>query len=167
MEPLADVGATVRIAAVPAAGDSSPWNDRLIAHFTRLGTSPSGAERLVESSDAVLASLRQAIKNGRWAPALELIRVAEPAFMLAGRWGAWASILKMGLTAARNLGDRRAEGWVLHEQGVRAMALGHFDEAYERLTQALVIRLDAGAAEDVERTRSQLVGLMAQRAAAG
>lgn len=72
----------------------------------------------------------------------------------------------MGLQAARALGDREGQAWVLHEQGVRAVALGHFDEADELLSQALAVRTELGAWDEAGWTRSQLEQLAARRGAA-
>ena len=159
----------LRLAA--AGGSSAPGShaltDRLVHHFIRLGAAPDGAERLVESSEAVLNTLRLALEHGRFRPALDLVRVVEPAFLLAGRWGAWASSLEIGLVAARRLGDARAEGWVLHEQGVRAMAVGSFTEAGDLLSRALAIRVADGEPAEAEMTRSQLDRLRALGGAAG
>lgn len=145
----------------------SPWIDKLVAHFVRLGESPEGAFRLVESSDAVVSTLRQAVDHGHWEAALDLVRVAEPAFALGARWGAWASTLDMGLLAARALGDTRVEARLLHEKGVRAMALAHFDEADEALSQALASRTALGSEDEIGCTRSQLAQLRALTRAAG
>ena len=126
-----------------------------------------GGERLVESSDAVLTTLRQAVEGGHWPGALELARVAEPAFEMGAHRGAWASALEMGLVAARAVGDRSAEGWALHEQGVRAIAIGSFDEAGELLSRALAIRTDVDDEEAAQQTRSQLARLTAITATTG
>ena len=78
-----------------------------------------------------------------------------------------ASALEMGLVAARAVGDRSAEGWALHEQGVRAIAIGSFDEAGELLSRALAIRTDVDDEEAAQQTRSQLARLTAITATTG
>ncbi len=55
----------------------------------------------------------------------------------------------------------------LHEQGVRAIALGSFDEAGELLSRALAIRTDVGDEEAAQQTRSQLAHLTALTATTG
>lgn len=157
-----------RTATPPAQGASAnAFIERLVAHFVGLGRGPGGAERLVESSDAVLTTLRKAADSAQWQPVLDLVRVAEPAFKHGARWGAWASTLDLGLQAARLLGERTAEAWVLHEQGVRFMALGDHDQAEKLLSQALAIRTELCADDEAERTRFQLAQVTLLKTAAG
>jgi hypothetical protein len=154
----------VRPAAEPGPARREPssdtWNDRLLVHFLRLADRPDGAQRLLASADAVRSTIEQAAANGRYAEAVELARVAEPAFLSGARWGAWASVLGSALDAARAAGDRSAEGWALHQLGVRAKALGQPDKARELLADALAVRDEAGDAEAAAVTRSQLAEIM-------
>lgn len=147
----------------PRGGSPAPspdsWNDRLLVHFLNLGRRPDGAEKLLASADAVRTTVEQAVANGRYAEAIELAHVAEPVFIGGARWGAWASVLGSALEAARALGDLSAEGWALHQLGVRAAALGQPDKARELLSEALTARAEAGDDEAAALTRSQLAQL--------
>jgi hypothetical protein len=134
----------------------NPLLERTLNHFIRLGCGPDGPKRLVQSADAVLTILRKAAEAECWPGVLELARTAEPALALSGRWGAWGAVLEFALSASRALGDRQAEGWALHQLGVRALALGDEVTARSLLSQALVIRSEEGPAEAADVTASQL-----------
>lgn len=142
--------------ATPSAPSPSPWLDRLTDHFVRTGAGPDGACRLAQSKDAVLSTARQLADAGRWADVLRLVRVAEPAFAANAWWGAWKSALYLALDAARNLGDKKVEGWALHQLGVRSLGLQDESAARELLGEALEVREAAGEREAAEVTRSQL-----------
>jgi hypothetical protein len=152
-EPMPVVAAA---APSTSAATPSPWLDRLVEHFVRTGSGPDGACRLAQSKDAVLSTARQLADAGRWADVLRLVRVAEPAFAANAWWGAWKSALCLALDAARNLGDRRVEGWALHQLGVRSLGLEDESTARDLLEEALQAREEAGDREAAEVTRSQL-----------
>ncbi|HEX2042443.1 MAG TPA: hypothetical protein VHF24_07370 [Acidimicrobiales bacterium] len=152
-EPMPVVTAAAPPTAPPAP---SPWLDRLAEHFVRTGSGPDGSCRLAQSKDAVLSTARQLADAGRWADVLRLVRVAEPAFAANAWWGAWKSALCLALDAARNLGDRRVEGWALHQLGVRSLGLEDESTARDLLEEALQAREEAGDREAAEVTRSQL-----------
>jgi hypothetical protein len=155
---------SVRASGAPAPAPTPAVTARLAAHFLQQGLRPDGHERVLASSDAVLRTMRQAIDAGYLDLALELIRVAEPAFALGARWAAWGETLELAVTAAVAKGDRAAQGWARHQQGIRAMALGDQEEARAHLTHALAIRCALGALEDVELTAQQLALLPAPAA---
>ncbi len=142
--------------ATPSAPSPSPWLDRLVEHFVRTGSGPDGACRLAQSKDAVLSTARQLADAGRWADVLRLARVAEPAFATNAWWGAWKSTLCLALDAARHLGDKKVEGWALHQLGVRSLGLEDESAARDLLGAALEVREAAGEREAAEVTRSQL-----------
>jgi hypothetical protein len=134
----------------------SPWLDRLVEHFVRTGAGPDGACRLAQSKDAVLSTAHQLAEAGRWADVLRLVRVAEPAFAANAWWGAWKTTLCLALDAARILGDRKVEGWALHQLGVRSLSLQDESTARELLGAALEVRESIGEHEAAELTRTQL-----------
>lgn len=149
-------GSPAAAAAVPSPGGPSPWLDRLVEHFVKMGTAPDGVSRIVESTDAILSTARQLADAGRWTDVLRLVRVAESAFAFSGRWGAWRTALGLALDAARNLGDRHEEGWALHQLGVRSLGLQEEAAARDLLGAALEVREAAGEHEAAELTRTQL-----------
>ena len=143
-------------AAPPAASAPSPWLDRLVEHFVRTGAGPDGACRLAQSKDAVLSTAHQLAESGRWADVLRLVRVAEPAFAANAWWGAWKTALCLALDAARVMGDRKVEGWALHQLGVRSLSLQDQSAARELLGAALEVRESIGEQEAADVTRTQL-----------
>src|SRR5262249_42938857 len=64
--------------------------------------------------------------------------------VVSARWGAWELALEGCLGAAKALGDRSVEAWVLHEMGTRAVCLGDERTARRLLTQAAALREAAG-----------------------
>lgn len=144
-------------AFAPAAAPApSPWLDRLVEHFVRTGVGPDGACRLAQSKDAVLSTAHQLAEAGRWADVLRLVRVAEPAFAANAWWGAWKTALCLALDASRVIGDKKVEGWALHQLGVRSLSLQDESTARELLGAALEVRESIGEQEAAEVTRSQL-----------
>ncbi len=133
--------------------------DPLFDHFVALARTPGSRERILASGEAIRAVIRQGLERGCWARVLELARAVEHHLVEGARWGAWETVLDAALVAARALGDRSSEGWVLHQKGVRAMALG--DPGYARavLSDALAVRCEVGEGAPVAATRSQLAVL--------
>ena len=126
--------------------------DGLLTELAREGA----ALRFPEDSGAVLTLLEHGERAGRWEEMLSLARVADPGVTSAGRIGAWGMIGDHALTAARQLGDRRSEGWALHQLGSRALVLGERDTASTMLGQALELREQLGDADEIEVTRHNL-----------
>jgi len=121
--------------------DLNPWVNRAITYFT------SWAERhrrnpntLLEDSEALLRVQQHAIEMRRWGEGLRLGQLLECALVVGARWGAWTITLERCLAAAKAMGDRAAEAWVLHESGTRALCLGEPATARRLLNQALSLR---------------------------
>lgn len=152
-----------RLHGSPARPGRSPALvlERLLEHFVRVGDSPGGREVLVENAGAVLSTIRRAREAGCWESALTLARVAEPAFAASARWGAWSSLLELALEASQAVGDRSAEGWALHQLGVRALALNDVERARHLLGEALAVRCHCGDHEAAEMTHYQLARVAA------
>jgi len=149
------------VGPVGVAAGAEAWLQPLLAHFIALGRGPEGHTCLRASRDAVVTTIRQAIDAGCNPTALELIRVAEPAFATPGTWGPWGQVLELAVGAARDIGDAPTEGWALHQLGIREWAGGHTDRARELLSQALAVRTQAGDPEAAAATRAQLDRLLA------
>ena len=111
------------------------------------------------SVDSIVIALGQGVSQRRWLRVLDLVRAVEPHVVEGGRWGAWEAALDAALAAARALGDRSAEGWALHQLGIRAMALGDDDRARTLLSDALAVRSGAGEIAQAAVTESQLATL--------
>jgi len=137
--------------------DLTPWNERALAHFaTWAEEQRHSTERVIEEADAILGVLQRSAQEGRWAGALRLGRVVEGPLAVRGHWGAWAETLERELEAARQLGDRAAEAWSLHQSGTRALCLEESATARADLTEALRLRESVGDWEGAAVTRHNL-----------
>src|SRR5215203_38329 len=137
--------------------DLTPWNERALAHFaTWAEEQRHSPERVLQEADAILGVLQRSAQEGRWAGALRLGRVVEGPLAVRGHWGAWAETLERELEAARQLGDRAAEAWCLHQSGTRALCLEDTPTARVDLTEALRLRESLGDREGAAVTRHNL-----------
>lgn len=137
--------------------DLSPWNERALAHFATWAEEQRHApDRVLEEADAILGVLQQAAQEGRWEGTLRLGRVVEGPLAVSGHWGAWAETLERELEAARQLGNRAAEAWSLHQSGTRALCLEDAPTAHADLTEALRLRESLGDEEGAAVTRHNL-----------
>jgi hypothetical protein len=143
--------------ALRAEWDLTPWHERALAHFATWAEEQRQApDRVLEVADAIIGVLRQAAQEGRWQAALRLGRAVEGALAVRGRWGAWAQTLEWELEAARQLEDRAAEAWSLHQSGTRALCLEDTSTARVDLTEALRLRESLGDWEGAAITRHNL-----------
>ena len=125
--------------------DLTPWNERALVHFATWAEEQRHApERVIEEADAILGVLQRSAQEGRWARTLRLGRVVEGPLAVRGHWGAWAETLEWELEAARQLGDRAAKAWSLHQSGTRALCLEDAPTARADLTEALRLRESLG-----------------------
>src|SRR5215212_1348949 len=137
--------------------DLTPWNERALAHFASWAKEQRHApDRVLEEADAILGVLQLAAQGGRWEGALRLGRTAEGPLAVSGHWGAWVQTLEWELEAARQLGDRAAEAWCLHQSGTRALCLEDTPTARADLTEALRLRESLGDREGAAVTRHNL-----------
>jgi hypothetical protein len=100
--------------------------------------------------------LQRSAQNGRWEGVLRLGQATEGPLAVRGHWGAWAETLKRELEAARQLGDRAAEAWSLHQSGTRALCLEDAPTARRDLSEALRLRESLGDREGAAVTRHNL-----------
>jgi hypothetical protein len=130
-----------RLTGVVPAAPEAAWVRKALAHFASWGERLARSPRAILGESAAMGALiARGAAMGQWAEVLRLARVVEGPLTLAGRWQAWQSVLQHGLSAARALGDQAAEAWLLHQEGVRALALGDTGQAQEALGRALEIR---------------------------
>jgi hypothetical protein len=121
--------------------DLTSWNEQALEHFAAWAEQHRQNPRLVtEETDAILGILSWALQEGRWEGALRLGRAVEGALAVGGQWGAWAQVLSWQFQAARELGDRAAQAWALHQSGTRGLCLNHPPTAQTDLSEALRIR---------------------------
>jgi hypothetical protein len=137
--------------------DLAPFNERAVEYFaTWTEEQRQAPDRVLEEADAIIGVLRRAAQEGRWQAALRLGRAVEGALAVRGRWGAWAQTLEWELEAARQIGDRAAEAWCLHQSGTRALCLEDAPTARADLTEALRLRESLGDEEGAAVTRHNL-----------
>jgi hypothetical protein len=126
-------------------GDLAPWVNRAVTYFTAWAERQRrNRETLLDASDALLRVQQHATEAHRWGEALRLGRLLETTLVLSARWGAWELALEGCLGAAKALGDRTVEAWVLHEMGTRAVCLGDERNARRLLTQSAALREASG-----------------------
>ncbi|MGI8447670.1 MAG: tetratricopeptide repeat protein, partial [Streptosporangiaceae bacterium] len=92
----------------------------------------------------LVSAVKQAGEAGHHAECWQLAATASSYFMLAKHWVDWQATSEAGLAAARALGDREAEAWMLSVLGAMLGAAGRLAEAVERLEQALAMRRRIG-----------------------
>ncbi|UCM91263.1 AAA family ATPase [Streptomyces marincola] len=116
--------ADVRLPLRPRFPTAFPL-ERLCAYLTewagRPATTPEEVAAHGAALDVVAALAEQA---GRPDLAVRLTRAASSAMARSLRFGAWGRLLGRGWLAARAAGDRRAEAFFTHEEGVRALLIG-------------------------------------------
>jgi hypothetical protein len=137
--------------------DLTPWNERALVHFAISAEEQRhDPDRVLEEADAILGVVQGAAQNGRWEGLLRLGRAVEGPLAVRGNWGAWAETLEWELEAARQLGDRAAKAWSLHQSGTRALCLEDTPTARRDLSEALRLRESLGDREGAAVTRHNL-----------
>src|SRR5215217_8039541 len=137
--------------------DLTPWNERALVHFATWAEEQRHApDRILEAADAILGVLQRSAQNGRWEGVLRLGRATEGQLAVRGHWGAWAETLEREHEAARQLGDRAAIAWSLHQSGTRALCLEDTPTARRDLSEALRLRESLGDREGAAVTRHNL-----------
>jgi hypothetical protein len=142
--------------ALASLWDLSSWEDVLINYFVQW-LSQQPAQMLVEeATDVLVATIKKAGEKKRWPEVIRLGRALERILILWKRWQTWQDILNLILEAARFLGDRKVEAWVLHQIGTRAACLGFSESGRGFLTQALQIRQAIGDQAGLAITQNNL-----------
>jgi cytochrome b len=137
--------------------DLTPWQERALEYFATWAEEQRHApDGVLEEADAILGVLHRAAQEGSWEGALRLGRAVEGPLAVRGHWGAWAETLERELEAARQLGDRAAEAWALHQSGTRALCLEDAPTARADLAEALRLRESLGDWEGAAVTRHNL-----------
>ena len=137
--------------------NSTPWMERTTSFFTKWVQQHCGTpEQLLQERDTILRVLEGAVGAGHWSIVLHLGRTVQGILALGGQWGGWDLVLKWMLLAARAMGDRAAEAFVLHQLGTRALCLNKVANAQSYLTEALEIREVLNDQAGIEVTRHNL-----------
>lgn len=142
--------------------DLKPSINRAVTYFTAWADRQRrNQDSLLDTADALIRVQQYAIDEHRWGEALRLGRQLEPPLVLAGRWGAWETVLDRCLTAAKAIGDRSVEAWVLHQRGTRSVYLADADAARRALDQAARLRDDLGETAAAAVSRRNLSFIVA------
>ena len=113
-------------------------------------------EEVALQTDAVIRMMDWGTDNDRAEDAIQLGRAAEPALFETGRWGAWRKVVERQADIARDVGDRGALAWSLHQLGSRALCLQDSQEALVNLRAALELREALGDERGAAVTRHNL-----------
>ncbi len=121
--------------------DANRWIEKALVYFLDWTEQHRDRfNRIVAEIDVLDRVLDYAVKARHWSEVLRLAMALEGALVLGRRWGAWERVLRMELQAARELRDRPAEAWALHQIGTRALCLEYTSIARNSLIQALRLR---------------------------
>ncbi|GLX52004.1 hypothetical protein Shyhy01_49540 [Streptomyces hygroscopicus subsp. hygroscopicus] len=99
--------------------------ERLCDHFVRWASLGETTPPELASQGPVLEKAAEVAEAaGRPDLAVALARASSPGLARSLRLGVWGRLLGRGWVASRAAGDRRAEGYFLHEEAVRALLIG-------------------------------------------
>jgi len=125
--------------------DEAQAKDRLLSHLVSEMQNKAGDfEFIADELGNLLGLLNWAAQQKRWEEVLAIAKALDPFLTLRGLWDAWKSILDHALQAARELGDRAAEAWALHQIGTWQIGQGDFSAAQKSLQQARDMRQSLG-----------------------
>ncbi len=139
-----------------AVAPESGFADRLLDHLAVWARREAKPAEIAAEGEAIEAALALGSNSGRWQDALSLAVAAGTGLALAGAWASSRRVLSSGLTAARALGSKPAEAYILHQLGSFALCQGDSEAAVSQLGAALRIRERLGDREGVELTRHNL-----------
>ncbi|PJN26178.1 hypothetical protein [Kitasatospora sp. CB02891] len=128
-------------AVAAALGRTAPFPfericERLTDWVTRRDTAPA---EVAEHSRALERAVVLAEAAGRPELAVHLARAASPAMARALRPGAWGRLLGRGWNAAERSGDRPAQTFFIHEEGIRSLLTGRRVVAAALLGEAALL----------------------------
>jgi tetratricopeptide (TPR) repeat protein len=92
----------------------------------------------------LVAATRRALTSGELAFAWQLPAAIYGYLKVSRRWNDWIGTHGSGLEAARRLGERKAEAWLLSSLGAAYGDLRRFDDAADCLLRALGLRRETG-----------------------
>ena len=146
------------MAESPAANAArAAWMPLVIAVLASDYEEWGAAPRAVAGDlELIKTVLEWASRTGCWSGAVRLVRAVDASLAMSRRWGAWESVLRYGLQAARATGDAAAEAWVRHQLGTRALASGDRTTVRSHLTAALRLREALGDRDGAAVTRHNL-----------
>jgi hypothetical protein len=99
--------------------------DQLCRQFATWAASrTTSPDQVARHAAAIAQAARLAEEAGQPELAVRVARAAAPSMARALRFGPWGLLLGRGWSAARACGDKRAEAYFAHEEGVRAKLNG-------------------------------------------
>jgi hypothetical protein len=105
--------------------DALSIGERLLQYMTTLAKGGRlTPERLLDDAEAILGLTEWAAEWERWEGLLELVKTLQAGFEIASRIEQWLTLLKRGRSAARALGDRQSEVWVLQQLAAASVIAG-------------------------------------------
>lgn len=138
-----------------------PYFQKVLVYFIQFAQHHKAQpERIHREAEALLKLLQKAAEAGLWTEVLSLGQSIENAFAIQKQWGAWENILKLGLQAARETGQKAAEALMLHQIGTRAVCIGEQEVAQQALSQAVEIRESIGDRTGAAISRHNLQTLL-------
>lgn len=117
---------------------------------------PGALEWFTIEYPALLNAVSSAAASGMDRHAWQLACTLTEVFERLGRWEDWSTAHETGLAAARRLGDRSAQARCLAGWGRAAMWLRSWDDAYDRLGQALALYAEIGDRDGLARTHHNI-----------
>ncbi|MEV5848741.1 choice-of-anchor D domain-containing protein [Streptomyces sp. NPDC051985] len=96
------------------------------------------------AAEAALGLLGIAAERREWQTVVEIVTVLERVLFVQGHWQAWQQTLAQGITAAQAVGDRAAEAYFAHQQGVQHFLHDRTEHARRLLRRALDLRTELG-----------------------
>jgi hypothetical protein len=140
--------------------------ERLLQYVTTLAKDGQlTPERLLDDAEAVLGLAEWAAECQQWERLLELVKTLQACFGIASRVEEWLTLLDRGHSAARALGDRQSEIWVLRQLAAALASTGDLPAAQQRLREA--DELQAGRPLSLRRVTLWTLGVIAFATAGG
>jgi hypothetical protein len=117
--------------------DALETGERLLQYMTTLARDGQlTPERLLEDAEAVLGLTEWAADLQQWEQLLELVKTLQACFEIASRVEEWRTLLERGRSAARALGDRLSELWVLQQLAAASASAGDSSAARQYRREA-------------------------------
>ena len=132
--------------------------DEVCRYFASWAAEPETTPgQLADQALALAQAADLAANAGQPALAVQLARAVSPRLARSLRLGSWGLLLSRGWSAARANGDKQAEAYFTHEEGIRSLLTGQRVMAGILVAEALVLWRELGdihaiqAAESVAR----------------
>jgi hypothetical protein len=142
----------------------APLKEKLLVHLVdEMKTRWREFDFVADELGNLLGLMDWAFTQHRWRDVLTLGRTLDPFLTLNGLWDIWRLILTQAYQAARALGDRAGQGWVLHQIGTAQIGRGELEAARKSLEQALQLRRKLGDKTGAAHTQHNLEQVRSER----